>query len=117
MAREDRALDKLMQTIADRQARPNESSYTARLLAGGVSRIGEKVIEEAGETVEAAGEAGDDGRQHLVREAADLVYHLLVLLAARGATLADLEAELARRFGTSGLAEKSARGANPPPKP
>jgi phosphoribosyl-ATP pyrophosphohydrolase len=59
--------------------------------------------------VEAAGEPGDEGRIHTIREAADLVYHLLVLLAARGVRLSDLEAELSRRTGVSGLEEKAGR--------
>jgi phosphoribosyl-ATP pyrophosphohydrolase len=78
-------------------------------LSGGIPVIGGKVTEEAAEVVEAAGEPGDEGRQHLVREAADLIYHLLVLLAHRDAKLSDVEAELARRFGISGLEEKASR--------
>ena len=105
-------LARLMATIQDRKAHPAEKSYTAKLLAGGVSAIGGKITEEAAEVVEAAGEPGDEGRQHLVREAADLVYHLLVMLAHRDASLADVEAELARRFGISGLEEKASRGGN-----
>ncbi len=61
--------------------------------------------------IEAAGESGPAGQEHLVREAADLVYHLLVMLALRDVPLADVEAELARRFGISGLDEKESRGA------
>lgn len=102
----------LMATIQDRKAHPAEKSYTAKLLAGGVPAMGDKIMEEAAEVVEAAGEPGDEGRQHLVREAADLVYHLLVMLAHRDASLADVEAELARRFGISGLEEKASRGGN-----
>jgi phosphoribosyl-ATP pyrophosphohydrolase len=99
----------LMATIDDRKAHPSARSYTNQLFSGGVQAIGEKVTEEAAEVVEAAGEPGEEGRQHLVREAADLVYHLLVLLAHREAGLADVEAELARRFGISGLEEKASR--------
>ena len=98
-----------MATIEDRKTRPTEKSYTSKLLAGGVPTIGAKLTEEAAEVVEAAGEPGDEGRQHLVREAADLVYHLLVMLAHRQTSLADVEAELARRFGISGLEEKASR--------
>lgn len=105
-------LARLMATIQDRKAHPAEKSYTAKLLAGGVPVIGDKITEEAAEVVEAAGEPGDEGRQHLVREAADLVYHLLVMLAHRDAGLADVEGELARRFGISGLEEKASRGGN-----
>jgi phosphoribosyl-ATP pyrophosphohydrolase len=98
-----------MQVIADRKANPSASSYTSALLAGGVAGIGAKVTEEAAEVVEAAGEPGETGREHLVREAADLLYHLLVLLALRETGLAEVELELARRFGVSGLEEKASR--------
>jgi phosphoribosyl-ATP pyrophosphohydrolase len=98
-----------MTVIEDRKAQPSEKSYTSKLLAAGVARIGEKIVEEAAEVVEAAGEAGEEGRQHLVREAGDLLYHLLVILACRDVRLPDVEAELARRFGISGLEEKANR--------
>ena len=93
-----RPLDQLQQTIAQRKAASVDASYTAKLLAGGVPKIGAKVIEEAAEVVEAAAEPGDAGRQHTIREAADVLYHLLVLLAARGVRLEEAESELARRF-------------------
>lgn len=99
----------LMATIEDRRANPPPNSYTAKLLEGGVTKIRKKIIEEAAETFEAAAEPGADGRTHLVNEAADLVYHLFVLLAVQGIPLAELEQELARRFGTSGLDEKASR--------
>ncbi|HTU24068.1 MAG TPA: phosphoribosyl-ATP diphosphatase [Pirellulales bacterium] len=102
-------LDQLMLTIEERKASRSAGSYTTRLLEGGVPAIGKKVLEEAAEVVEAAGEPHAEGREHLVREAADLVYHLLVMLAARDATLDDVEEELARRFGISGLEEKASR--------
>jgi phosphoribosyl-ATP pyrophosphohydrolase len=102
-------LDELEQTILARQAASGERSYTAQLLAGGVEKIGEKILEEASEVVEAAGEPGDEGREHTIREAGDLVYHLLVLLAARGVSFSEVEAELARRAGVSGLDEKANR--------
>jgi phosphoribosyl-ATP pyrophosphohydrolase len=105
-------LSRLMIVILERRAQPSEKSYTCQLLAGGVEKIGRKIIEEAQEVVEAAGEAGEEGRQHLVREAADLVYHLLVLLAHREARLEEVEAELASRFGMSGLEEKATRSKN-----
>lgn len=98
-----------MATIESRKQNPSEKSYTSQLLIGGTERIGSKITEEAAEVVEAAGESDDPGRLHLVREAADLVYHLLVMLAHRGSSLADVEAELARRFGISGLEEKASR--------
>jgi len=104
-----RPLDELEQTILNRQAEPDEKSYTAQLLASGVEEIGGKVLEEAGELVEAARESGDAGRAHMIAEAGDLVYHFLVLLTARGIRLEEVEAELARRFGVSGLDEKANR--------
>jgi phosphoribosyl-ATP pyrophosphohydrolase len=108
-------LDRLMATIEHRRATRPAGSYTTVLLDGGLEAIGAKVREESGELIEAAAEPGEAGRQHAVREAADLVYHLLVLLAWREIPLADVEAELARRFGISGLDEKAARGQTPPP--
>jgi phosphoribosyl-ATP pyrophosphohydrolase len=102
-------LAQLMATIDDRKAHPSTKSYTSQLFLAGVDAIGDKIIEEAGEVVEAAGEPGDEGRRHLVREAADLLYHLLVLLSSRQAGLVEVEAELARRFGISGLEEKANR--------
>ncbi|QDU90576.1 Phosphoribosyl-ATP pyrophosphatase [Pirellulimonas nuda] len=104
-----RPLDALEATIRERAERPSEKSYTSRLLTGGVDAIGAKVIEEAGELVEAASEPGDAGRSHFVYEAGDLVYHTLVLLRARGVELAEVEAELAKRFGVSGITEKAKR--------
>ena len=104
-----------MSTIEDRKENPSGQSYTSSLIQAGVSGIGEKVIEEAREVVEAAHETGAEGRHHLVLEAADLVYHLLVLLSARDVALAQVEAELASRFGVSGLAEKAARNAQQRP--
>ncbi|MDC0935696.1 phosphoribosyl-ATP diphosphatase [Pirellulales bacterium] len=108
-----RVLDQLEATIAERKtAGEADKSYTAKLLAGGVAAIGPKVVEEAAEVVEAAGEPGSDGRQHAIAEAADVIYHLLVLLAAREITLDDVERELADRFGMSGLEEKASRPGN-----
>ncbi|MGE0610697.1 MAG: phosphoribosyl-ATP diphosphatase [Pirellulales bacterium] len=103
-------LQQLWSVILERQSRPSEKSYTASLLAGGVEKIGRKIVEEAAEVVEAAGEPDDAGREHLVCEAADVIYHLFVMLASRGASLGQVEAELARRFGMSGLEEKASRG-------
>ncbi len=101
------ALARLAETIAARQNADPDASWTAKLLAKGPEKCAEKFGEEA---IEAIIEAvkGDSGA--LTREAADVLYHLLVMLAARGVTLADVEAELARREGTSGIDEKAARG-------
>ena len=102
-------LSQLMEVIQDRKANPPAKSYTTTLFAGGVPKIGAKILEEAGEVVEAAGEPGQEGHAHLVYEAADLIYHLLVMLGHRDVQLAEVEAELARRFGISGIDEKAAR--------
>jgi phosphoribosyl-ATP pyrophosphohydrolase len=101
---------RLMATIEERRANSPANSYTAKLFEGGVKKIRTKLVEEAAELFEAAAEPGDEGRSHVVYEAADLVYHLFVLLAYHGVPLTELEQELARRFGTSGLEEKASRG-------
>lgn len=98
-----------MAVIEDRRVNPPATSYTTRLFAGGVPKIGAKITEEAAEVVEAAAEPGEEGRQHLIREAGDLVYHLLVMLAHRDIRLNEVEAELARREGVSGITEKESR--------
>ncbi len=102
-------LPQLMAVIHDRKVNPPARSYTTTLLAGGVEKIGEKIVEEAHEVVQAAGEGGDDGRQHLVHEAADLVYHLCVLLGYRDVGWEEIELELGRRCGICGLDEKESR--------
>jgi phosphoribosyl-ATP pyrophosphohydrolase len=84
----------LFDIIQSRHENPKEGSYTSRLLSDGLPKIAQKVGEEATETVVAA-LAQDD--QRLIEEIADLTYHTLVLLAARGLTLADIESELERR--------------------
>jgi phosphoribosyl-AMP cyclohydrolase / phosphoribosyl-ATP pyrophosphohydrolase len=86
----------LARVVASRRGALPETSYTARLLAGGPRRPAEKVTEEAGE-LSAAALAGTD--YEVVAEAADLAYHLLVLLESRGIGLDQVEAELARRHG------------------
>ena len=82
------------------------TSYVAKLYAGGIPLIARKLGEEAVETVVAA---LSQDNQALTDEAADLLFHLLVLLGAKGILLADVEAELNRREGVSGIAEKAAR--------
>jgi phosphoribosyl-ATP pyrophosphohydrolase len=99
-----------MNVIADRKARPQtEKSYVASLMSGGVPRIGAKIVEEAAEVVEAGDEPGEVGREHLVKEVADLVFHCAVLLGFRDIPWSEVEAELARRFGISGTEEKASR--------
>jgi phosphoribosyl-ATP pyrophosphohydrolase len=108
---ETSVLDALTAVIAARKANPPaERSYVASLLRGGVVKIGVKIVEEAAEVIEAADEPGEAGRAHLVKEAADLVFHTLVMLGHRDVPWSDVEAELARRFGISGIAEKESRG-------
>lgn len=99
-------LTRLEQVIAERKAASPETSYVAKLNAAGIEKIAQKLGEEATETVIAA-LAG--GREELVGEAADLVFHLLVLLQARRVTLSEVMAELDRREGTSGIEEKASR--------
>jgi phosphoribosyl-ATP pyrophosphohydrolase len=100
------ALERLAATIEARKGADPDSSWTAKLLAQGPEKCAEKFGEEA---VEAIIEAVKNDRGKLTAEAADVLYHLLVMLAARDVTLADVLAELERREGTSGLAEKASR--------
>ena len=110
MAEQTRILDALSDLVADRKAKPpSERSYVVSLLDGGVPKVIAKVIEEAAEVVEAALEPGEEGRRHLVKEVADLVFHSIVLLGCRETSWSAVEAELERRFGTSGIAEKESR--------
>jgi phosphoribosyl-AMP cyclohydrolase / phosphoribosyl-ATP pyrophosphohydrolase len=88
------AISSLARTILSRKTHPVEGSYTAKLFAGGVDRIGKKIGEEATEVVIAAKNAD---RGELVWETADLLYHALVLLAERGVSLDEVGAELSRR--------------------
>lgn len=99
-------LEILAATIAARKGKDPETSWTARLLAMGPEKCAEKFGEEA---VEAIIEAVKGDRARLTAEAADVIYHLLVMLAARDVTLGDVLAELERREGTSGITEKAAR--------
>jgi phosphoribosyl-ATP pyrophosphohydrolase len=101
-------LDRLEATIRARRVADPSSSYVAKLTAKGRAKIAQKLGEEAVETVIAA-TSGDDTT--IVPEAADLIFHLLVLLADAGLSLDDVRAELARREGLSGIDEKAARGA------
>ena len=93
------AVSALARTIQSRKANPIEGSYTAKLFAGGVDRIGKKIGEEATEVVIAAKNAD---RGELVWETADLLYHALVLLAERGVSLDEVGAELSRRAKPTG---------------
>ena len=99
-------LSRLAATIAARRTADPEVSWVARLNARGVPVIARKLGEEALETVIAA---LSGSREELVGEAADTLFHLLVLLDAKGVSLEEVLAELDRREGTSGLAEKASR--------
>lgn len=100
-------LDDLFATIEARKGADPDSSWTAKLLAKGPEKCAEKFGEEA---VEAIIEAVKDDKAGLTSEAADVLYHLLVMLASRDVAFGDVMDELARRQGTSGIAEKAARG-------
>ncbi len=100
---------RLMTVIEDRKRNPPEKSYTNTLLRGGAATIGQKLMEEAAEVIEAACEPVGVSRKQLTHECADVIYHLFVLLALHDITLVEVEAELERRFGVSGLDEKTSR--------
>lgn len=103
-------LPELMRVIADRKANPpTERSYVVSLLTAGTAKICGKISEEAREVVDAADEPGTEGRAHLIHEIADLLFHTLVLLGHRDIPWSEIESELARRFGVSGIIEKENR--------
>ena len=99
-------LDDLAQLIDARKSADPDSSWTAKLLAKGPEKCAEKFGEEA---IEAIIEAVKGDKAALTSEAADVLYHLLVMLAASDVVFGDVMAELTRRQGTSGIAEKAAR--------
>lgn len=99
-------LASLADVVVSRKGASPETSYTAKLLSQGVDKCAKKLGEEAVETA-LAGVKGDP--QHLASESADLLYHLLVLLEAADVKLSDVMAELAKREGVSGIAEKASR--------
>jgi phosphoribosyl-ATP pyrophosphohydrolase len=98
--------DRLLAAVVERRSADPSTSYVAKLSAKGRAKIAQKLGEEAVETVIAA--LGDD-RAALTAEAADLIFHLAVLLADAQLSFDDIRAELERREGVSGLAEKAAR--------
>jgi len=108
-------LEALAATIHTRRSSSSDGSYTRQLLDGGVSRCAKKLGEEATETIIAALSEDDAA---LTSEAADLLFHLLVVLEARDVPLSSVTDELDRRMGTSGLVEKASRGSgNGPAEP
>lgn len=102
----DFTLRDLAARVHERAGASAEASYTRKLLDAGVKHCAKKLGEEAVETVLAA--VGED-RDRVIAESADLLYHLVVVLEARGIRLAEVEAALALRVGMSGLEEKAAR--------
>jgi phosphoribosyl-ATP pyrophosphohydrolase/phosphoribosyl-AMP cyclohydrolase len=99
-------IDELYHTILDRKNADPESSWTAKLFAKGENTILKKVVEEAGEFSFAV---KDDDETEIIYEAADLTYHVLVVLGYKNISPDRIKQELARRFGMSGIAEKNAR--------
>ena len=99
-------LGRLEAAIAARREGDPATSHSARMLAKGPRKCAEKFGEEA---VEAVSAAAADARAELVSESADVLYHMLLMLAAREVSLAEVLAELERREGVSGVAEKAAR--------
>ena len=103
----DRIIDRLYKVIVERRDKPRENSYTSRLLSGGAAAVGGKVLEEAEDLVEALSEKGPED---VLNEAADLVYHTLVLMADAEVTPYQVKQELTKRFGIGGISEKASRG-------
>ena len=99
-------LHRLSETLASRRHADPETSYTAKLFAGGPDSILKKIGEESTELIMAA---KDGKRLNIVRESADLVYHVLVLLAFYGMSIEDVSQEMRRREGISGIDEKNSR--------
>ncbi len=95
----DDIFDRLMTQLHQRARELPEGSYTTKLISGGIAKIASKILEEANEVIEAAGEPGQEGVEHTVREAADVVFHLWVLLAVRGISVDQVRQELTRREG------------------
>ncbi len=104
--RGDDVLNRLSEVIESRRGSDPDASYVASLLAGDDTRVLKKIGEEAVELVVAV---RDGDTAQMVHEAADLVFHTLVALAGQGVPASAVLAELERRFGRSGLAEKAAR--------
>jgi phosphoribosyl-ATP pyrophosphohydrolase len=106
MSKDEKILRELFNVIATRKDGDPKTSYTAQLFAKGMNKIAQKVGEEAVETAIAA---VAEGKAETVSESADLLYCLLVLWAAKGVSPDKVWAELDKRFGTSGIAEKESR--------
>ena len=107
-------LHQLFEVIELRRKNLPPDSYTTSLFLGGMETIVAKFSEESNELIEAATPISSNSntktnKEYIIHEAADLMYHFLVLLASTEVTLCDVERELAKRFGVSGLVEKAAR--------
>lgn len=103
-------LHRLSETLATRRRADPEKSYTAQLFAKGPDSILKKIGEETAELIM----AGKEGKRlNIVRESADVVYHLLVLLAFYDMGIEDVSQEMRRREGISGVDEKKSRGDTP----
>ena len=101
-------LHRLSETLTSRRHADPETSYTAKLFAGGPDSILKKIGEESAELIMAS----KDGKSlNIVRESADLFYHVLVLLAFHGLSIEDVSQEMRRREGISGIDEKNSRPA------
>jgi phosphoribosyl-ATP pyrophosphohydrolase len=111
LADPSQVLDRLFEVIERRREERPAGSYVVSLLEGGLPAITAKVREEAEEVVQAALGESDEA---LGREVADLIFHVFVLLAARGVDPSESYRELARRFGIGGLEEKAARSPRAP---
>jgi phosphoribosyl-ATP pyrophosphohydrolase len=99
-------LDQVFEVIEERKKGDASASYVASLFQKGVPKINDKIMEEAEELCEAGCE---DDTEHLVKEASDLLFHSLVLLSHKGATLQMVKDEMSKRFGISGHDEKASR--------
>ena len=106
MSEQQHILDAIYQVILDRKASQSDTSYTASLMQKGIDKILKKLGEEATEVVIAA---KGGVREEIIYEVADLFFHTLVLLGHQDIPLDDVNAELRRRFGTSGIQEKTSR--------
>jgi len=106
MSQQQHILDAVYQVILERKANPSDNSYTASLMQKGIDKILKKLGEEATEVVIAA---KGGVREEIIYEVADLFFHTLVLLGHQDIPLEAVNAELRRRFGTSGIQEKASR--------
>jgi len=107
-------LHHLYEVIEQRRNYLPQDSYTTMLFLGGTEKIVAKFSEESKELIEAItaiphNSEATPHQEHIIHEAADVIYHFLVLIASCNVALSDVEQELAKRFGVSGLAEKAAR--------